>query len=131
MKCSSTLALGASLALIALSQAGFAQQNLPAMNPHGQVIPGINAQDVPGGGRRSTNPLNLPYTPGTRFVVDKCSLAGVGDKDLAVLRAHIVDLLKNDAAASKSFLDAESWVDKGCARERVAFYVKALARIKG
>jgi hypothetical protein len=130
MSWSSAISLGASLALTAFSQAAFAQQNLPAMNPHGQVIPGINAQDLPGGGGRSSNPLKYQYLPGTRFVVDKCTL-DVNDKDVAALRDHIVELLKKDAAATKSFLDAESWIARDCARERVAFYVKALARIKG
>jgi hypothetical protein len=143
---SSTIALGGSLALTVFAQAAFAQQNLPAMpggyritphyeeralNPFGQGVPGINAQDLPGGGRR-TSPLNIPLAGGGRLlVVDKCSLADVNDKELGAMRDHIVELLKKDAAATKSFLDAESWIEKGCARERVAFYVKALARIKG
>jgi len=148
MSRSSAIALGGSLALAVLAQSAFAQQNLPAMsgggyritpyyeeralNPFGQGVPGINAQDLPGGGRRPSSPLNIPLTGGNRvLVVDKCSLAGVTDKELGAMREHIVELLKKDAAATRSFIDAESWIEKDCARERVAFYVKALARIKG
>jgi hypothetical protein len=152
MKRSSALALGASLALIAFSQA-FAQQNLPAMpgggsirvTPYyeapaggglhpfvGQGVPGTNAQDLPGGGRRSGGGLyRFPQGGNTFQLVDKCALAGIDKKDLDALRVHIVELLKKDAAATKSFIDAESWIEKDCARERGVFYIKALARIKG